>query len=77
MKTTKQSPWSRLDAIMKADPEPTGPGWFTVEECAVRYDMSLSRARASLNAKHRAGVVKRWQGISKTNHRDTTKYCIQ
>ena len=34
MKPTKNNPWAAMDAIVNANPEPTGEEWFTVEQYA-------------------------------------------
>ena len=49
MKTkTQHNPWAALDALMKTDPEPMGPEWFTIGQFAVRYDMTHAGAAVRL-----------------------------
>ena len=62
MKTKTQSPWARLDAMMKTDPEPTGPEWFTIGQFAARYDLSHAGAAVRLNKMERTKKVVRWKG---------------
>ena len=63
MKTKTQSnPWAALDALMKADPEPTGPEWFTIGQFAVRYDLTHGGAAYRLGRMERAKQVVKWKG---------------
>jgi len=72
MKTKKQSnPWAALDAMMKSDPEPTGPEWFTVQQYTERYGGSVQHNTSKLNRDTR---LKRWKGTSGHNRRITVKY---
>ena len=75
MKTkTQHNPWAALDALMKADPEPTGPEWFTVYDYTDRYGGSTSGNAAKLKRDTR---FKQWTGISGESRRRTTKYCLK
>ena len=71
---TKSDPWAALDALMKSEPEPTGPGWFTVDQCATRYGISIPGAQQRLNKMLSAGTVKRWKGVTASTRRVTTKW---
>lgn len=63
MKTKTQSnPWAALDALMKADPEPMGPEWFTIGQFAVRYDLTHCGAAVRLGKMERAKQVVKWKG---------------
>lgn len=63
MKTkTQHNPWAALDALMKADPEPTGPEWFTIGQFAVRYDLTHCGAAGRLGKMERAKQVVKWKG---------------
>lgn len=63
MKTkTQHNPWAALDALMKTDPEPTGPEWFTIGQFAVRYDLTHCGAAVRLGKMERAGKVISWKG---------------
>ncbi len=63
MKTKTQSnPWAALDALMKTDPEPTGPEWFTTDDFAERYKLTVGGAAQRLKALVTAGKLKKWKG---------------
>ncbi len=63
MKTkTQHNPWAALDALMKTDPEPMGPEWFTIGQFAVRYDMTHAGAAVRLGKMERAKNVVKWKG---------------
>lgn len=68
------NPWAAIDAMVKQDPEPMGPEWFTVGDFAVRYRYSLPQSASRCKAMHLAGKLKRWIGVSANNRRKTTKY---
>ncbi len=68
------NPWAKLDALMTVEPEPMGGEWFTVEQFAQRYGMSLPGAGQKLTRLHATGKLKRWKGISRETHRQKCKY---
>lgn len=68
------SPWAKLDAIMKADPEPAGPEWFTVEQFTMRYGGSHGGNHAKLRRDKR---LERWKGTSADTRRTLTKYRLK
>lgn len=77
MSTKKQSnPWAALDALMKTDPEPTGPEWVTAEQFGARYGLSARAAFNKLKGLQSVGKMKRWKGLSLTTRRITTKWSI-
>lgn len=69
-----ECPWAKLDALMIAEPEPMGADWFTVEQFASRYGMSLPGAGQKLTRLFNSGKLNRWKGISKETHRQKCKY---
>lgn len=71
MKTKQPNPWAALDAVMKTDPEPTGPDWFTVEEFTLRYGGSTSNNHKKLLKDKR---FTHWKGISARSRRTVTKF---
>jgi hypothetical protein len=68
------NPWAAIDAMVKQDPEPMGPEWFTKDDFAARYGYSPGQAYRKCKAMYKSGVLKSWSGISATNRRLTTKY---
>lgn len=71
------SPWSRLDAIMKSDPEPTGPEWFTAEQFCQRYGISFGHAHQKLRAMKAEGKVEAWKGTGADSRRTIIKYRLK
>jgi len=55
-------PWAAMDALMACDPEPTGPGWFTVAEFADRYKICRRTAHQRLLEMGRKGLLEKWIG---------------
>jgi len=74
MKPTKNNPWAAMDAIVNANPEPTGAEWFTVEQYAKRYGCTGDAAYGRLCGMHEGGRVDRWTGTSAASRRTTTKW---
>ena len=74
-KSPVTDPWAAIDALVKTDPEPTGPEWFTLKEFSQRYGLSLYGATARLRKLEQAGKVKSWQGTSAANRRLVLKFC--
>lgn len=70
------NPWAALDAMLKQDPEPMGPEWFTLKDFMTRYGYSETPALRRCKAMCKSGVLKSWTGLSATNRRLTTKYAI-
>lgn len=66
--------WAAIDAMVKQEPEPSGPAWFTPQEFAARYGLSLSRAGNKLTELYRVGAVERWRGIGAASRRTIVKY---
>ena len=60
MKT--EDPWKKLDQIIKATSEPSGPGWFSVTEFCQRYSMSNPAALRFLRALEKEGKLEVWNG---------------
>lgn len=78
MKTkTQHNPWAALDALMKTDPEPMGPEWFTIGQFAVRYDMTHAGAAVRLGKMERAGKVVSWKGRSSGSSYTKRKYRLK
>jgi len=69
-------PWAAIDALVKADPEPVGDGWFTLYDFMERYNLSDYGARARLRKLERAGKVKSWKGTAAANRRVVLKFRV-
>jgi hypothetical protein len=67
-------PWAAIDALIKPNPEPCGPGWFTVREFAIRYGMAESGAIKRLKRMVAAGTMESWIGVSDQTRRTTCKF---
>lgn len=65
MKTKTIDPWSRMDAMMAEQAEPTGPEWFSTPDYATRYNQSLRNASLRLKALTKAGTLEEWKGVGK------------
>lgn len=76
-KSQLTNPWAAIDALMKTDPEPTGPEWFTVEAFATRYGMSIPGAGQKLTRLAVAGTMDRWSGVSSISKRRINKYRLK
>ena len=75
MKTNKPTnPWAAIDAMVKQDPEPMGPEWFTKEDFAARYGYTLQTANNMCRRMFCDGKLKRWIGTASYNRRKTAKY---
>jgi hypothetical protein len=76
---TRNNPWAALDAMMKTEPEPTGPGWFTVQDFLNRYGKgrTYTWAAQNLRAMHVAGKVEKWVGSSAGRNGKLLKYKIK
>ena len=74
---TANNPWAALDALMKADPEPMGPEWFTTEQFMVRYNLGLAASSKRLRDMRRLGKVDKWKGVSAVSRRITAKWRIR
>lgn len=71
----KQSnPWAAIDAIVKANPEPVGPEWFTVKEYSDRYGGAPNQNHAKLSADPR---FKKWTGVGSSTRRVISKFCLK
>ena len=66
MKIGKNNPWAAMDAIVNANPEPTGEEWFTSAAYALRYACTSHAARNKLAQMKEQGVVEQWKGKGKT-----------
>lgn len=75
-RSSPSDPWAALDRIMKSDPEPVGPEWFTVEQFSARYELSRHAHRKLMDMLD-SGVVERWKGLSRENRRITVKYRLK
>lgn len=74
-KTSKATnPWAALDALMKTDPEPTGPEWFTVVQYTQRYGGSRSGNAAKLAFDPRLAS---WKGLVRSTGKITIKYRVK
>lgn len=65
MKPSKNNPWAAMDAIVNANPEPTGREWFTSVEYGQRYEFSPDAARHKLTRLKSRGLVEQWTGTAK------------
>jgi hypothetical protein len=65
------NPWAAIDAIVKAAPEPTGPGWFSIEEYTERYGGNPAHNMAKLRKDPR---FERW---SDPTNRRPNKYKLK
>jgi hypothetical protein len=61
-KSQLTNPWAAIDALMKTDPEPTSPEWFTIRQFAVRYGLTHGGAAVRLLKMERAKHVISWKG---------------
>jgi len=43
----KANPWAEMDALMNSNVEPTGEEWFTTEQFAGRYGLTVAAAQAA------------------------------
>jgi len=77
MKTTKNNPWAAMDAIVNANPEPTGEEWFTVDQFAERYKLSRAGADGRLRRLMAGGILDRWKGVSGSSSRTNTKWRVK
>ncbi len=73
-KHTKDNPWAAIDAIVRANPEPTGPEWFTTKDYVDRYGGSKCQAHAKLSKDSR---FKKWTGTCAATNRVTTKFALK
>jgi hypothetical protein len=71
------SPWDAMDAIMRSNPEPIGPEWFTANQFGLRYGYDVDVAAMKLNRMHKKGLLEKWAGISITLRRKTVKYRLK
>ena len=62
---TKNNPWAAMDAIVNANPEPTGEEWFTSAAYALRYACTSHSARNRLSQMKEQGIVEQWKGRDK------------
>jgi hypothetical protein len=67
-------PWAALDKLYNSNPEPTGPEWFTVQEYAERYGLSINGSASRLNNDKR---LEKWIGMGGPNKRTLAKYRIR
>lgn len=66
-----------MDALIIAEPEPTGAEWFTVEQFADRYGMSRPGAASKLTRLYHEGKLNYWKGINKETRRQKCKYSLK
>ena len=70
-------PWALMDAIIQDKMEPTGKGWFTIDEFMSRYNLTHSRSLRKLNAMVANGMVDSWRGIAAKSNRTTRKFKLK
>jgi hypothetical protein len=58
--------WAKLDTILAATLEPSGPEWFTLKEFIARYNVSRPTARYRIDKMQQEGRIEVWAG-GKTN----------
>ena len=58
--------WAKLDTILTATIEPTGPEWFTLKQFCERYGLSDKTARARLVALIKDGKAEGWEKGGRT-----------
>jgi len=63
---TQNNPWAAMDAIVNANPEPTGEEWFTSAAYAQRYGCTSHAARNKLAHMKEQGIIEQWKGKGKT-----------
>ena len=73
MKKNHTNPWAAIDAIVKANPEPMGPEWFTVNDYTARYGGSNAQNHVKLSADTR---FKKWTGVGGPNRRTISKFSL-
>lgn len=66
--------WGEVDKLYRANPEPVGEGWFTVEQFALRYSLSRNGAASRLRGDNR---LESWIGVIEATKRITRKYRIK
>jgi len=64
-------PWGALDSLNREMQEPEGPEWFSVEEFAKRYGLSIEGARRRLRSLEDKGIVGSWRGLGKSRRVET------
>lgn len=74
MKSKPTNPWAALDSIIKREAEPIGEEWFTAQQFAERYRLSIQGAHGKLNRLVSRGILKKWCGVSESSHRSICKY---
>jgi len=74
---TQNNPWAAMDAIVNANPEPTGEEWFTVDQFAARYKLSASGAAGRLHRMMTVGILDRWKGVGGSTIRNHTKWRVK
>lgn len=73
-KSQLTDPWAAIDALVKTDPEPTGPEWFTAAQFGERYGYDAATAHNKLDRLVKLGRLRSWKGLASANRRVTTKY---
>lgn len=70
-------PWSRMDKMMAASVEPTGPEWFTAADFVKRYPGRFQRqcnASRFLREQANCGILEVWKGHVRGFNATTCKY---
>lgn len=47
-KSKATNPWDAIDALVKTEPEPTGPEWFTIKQYTARYGGNIQHNQRKL-----------------------------
>ena len=68
------SPWAKMDAMFKQEPEPKGAEWFTPLEFSQRYDVAYGHAAHKLSNLASAGKLEKWFGIGGAHKKKIVKY---
>lgn len=72
--SSRIDPWAALDALMKTEPEPTGPEWFTVDQYTARYGGSRGHNYQKLIRDRR---LEQWKGTGASTKRVTLKFRVK
>lgn len=77
MKIGKNNPWAAMDAIVNANPEPIGDGWFSTQEYIDRYKCTRDSAHNRLCGMKDRGIVEHWTGNGGPKQRVIAKWRVK
>lgn len=72
--STPTSPWAAIDALVRSNPEPTGPEWFTAAQYMERYGGAHAAVHRKLSADPR---FEKWTGLGASARRTITKFRLK